>query len=216
MDQPSDSLDFGSFSRLVQDARQGDAQARSEICRQVERHLRGMAEHDLDQALRRKLNPSDIAQQAMLRMIDGFEDFRGSNSREFYAWINSILRNEINTTRRDYRRHRRDIRREQAPADENVFDPVTAEPQPETEVQRREQLTRLNMNKKTAYNIDRNAVCDCRRYHIGNHPREVAQATGRVGRSISDRQHLALEFSVSWNALVWVWVLHPASCQPSR
>jgi hypothetical protein len=57
VDQPSESPNLGSFSRLVQGARKGDAAARSEICRQVEQHLRGMAEHDLDQALRQNLNP---------------------------------------------------------------------------------------------------------------------------------------------------------------
>lgn len=144
MDQTPESLDFGSFSRLVHDARQGDASARSEICRQVEQHLRGLADQDLDQALRGKLNPSDIAQQAMLRMIDGFADFRGSNSREFYAWINSILRNEIKATRRDYLRQRRDVRRETAGHSEGGAELVSLQAGPDAELERREQLQRFH------------------------------------------------------------------------
>jgi RNA polymerase sigma-70 factor, ECF subfamily len=143
VNQPSESLELGSFSRLVHGAKAGDATARSEICRQVEQHLRGMADQNLDQALRRKLNPSDIAQQAMLRMVDGFEDFRGSTSQEFYAWINSILRNEINSTRRDYRRQRRDVRREQAEPAEGIHELIASQDRPDLQIQRHEQVARF-------------------------------------------------------------------------
>ncbi len=112
-DRADDPLDLGTLSRLIPLAREGDAAAHNEICRQVQTHLAAMAHHNLDDRLRNKLNPSDIVQQTMTRMIHGFGDFRGATSGEFYSWLNTILRNEIHSTRRDLFRDRRDVRREQ-------------------------------------------------------------------------------------------------------
>lgn len=140
MSEQDKSIDPGSFSRLVIEARHGDGLARSEICRQVREYLWGRVDRDLDQRLRAKLNPSDIAQQAMLRMVEGLEDFRGSSSREFYAWLNSILRNEILSVRRDYYRQRRDVRREEGPADGESFEPKANQPSVDATIRQREQL----------------------------------------------------------------------------
>ncbi len=71
-----------------------------------------MAAVKLDAGLRARVNPSDVVQLAMTRMVNGFADFRGSTSAEFYAWLNSILRNEILTLRRDMHRARRDVSRD--------------------------------------------------------------------------------------------------------
>ncbi|MEL6894936.1 MAG: sigma-70 family RNA polymerase sigma factor [Planctomycetota bacterium] len=105
-------LDLATISKLIVAAKVGDSDAHSEICRHVQPQLNRMADQQLDGNLRRKLNPSDIVQATLARMVQGFDDFRGSSSQEFYGWLNSILRNEVNSTRRDYGRDRRDIRRE--------------------------------------------------------------------------------------------------------
>ncbi len=107
-------FDLATMSQLVTLARAGDPQAHSQICRQVQANLTRMAERQLDQGLRAKVNPSDIVQATMARMIGGFADFRSSSSAEFYAWLNSILKNEIRTARRDLRRQCRDVRRERS------------------------------------------------------------------------------------------------------
>ena len=108
-------LDVSTMSQLVDAAREGDSAAHSEICRQVQGKLNRMANQHLDLNLRRKLNPSDIVQATLTRMIQGFNDFRGSTSAEFYGWLNTILKNEVHSTRRDLMRQRRDIRRETEP-----------------------------------------------------------------------------------------------------
>jgi len=106
------TLDLATISQLVELARRGDRVAQSEICRQVQGHLIRLADRQLDQAMRGKVNPSDIVQASLSRMIHGFVDFRSSSTAEFYARLNSILNNEIRTTRRDLRRGRRDVRLE--------------------------------------------------------------------------------------------------------
>lgn len=108
-------VDLTTMSQLVDAARDGDSAAHSEICRQVQGRLNRMANQHLDANLRRKLNPSDIVQATLTRMVHGFGDFRGSTSAEFYGWLNTILKNEVNSTRRDFQRQRRDVRRETEP-----------------------------------------------------------------------------------------------------
>lgn len=114
----STEIDLVSISQLVGAAKVGDSDAHSEICRQVQGQLNTMAKRQLDDGLRRKLNPSDIVQATLTRMVQGFDDFRGSTSAEFYSWLNSILRNEVNSTRRNLQRDRRDVRRENEPAED--------------------------------------------------------------------------------------------------
>ena len=114
-ESPEHEIDIAAMSQLVDAARDGDSAAHSEICRQVYDRLNRLANQHLDDKLRRKLNPSDIVQATLTRMVQGFDDFRDSSSAEFYGWLNSILKNEVNSTRRDYQRHRRDIRREWEP-----------------------------------------------------------------------------------------------------
>ena len=86
-------VDLATISHLVTAARTGDAAAHSEICRKIQQPLNQMADQHLDRQLRRKLNPSDIVQATLTRMVQGFEDFRGSSTDEFYGWLNTILRN---------------------------------------------------------------------------------------------------------------------------
>lgn len=140
--QQSD-VDLATISELVNAARTGNAAAHSEICRQVQEPLNRMADQQLDQQLRRKLNPSDIVQATLTRMVQGFDDFRGSSTAEFYGWLNTILRNEVRTTRRDLQRDRRDVRREQEAPDNTSPRQASQQEPPDDLVQRNETLTRF-------------------------------------------------------------------------
>lgn len=144
MEEPQlPDIDLATISQLVTAARTGDAAAHSEICRQVQGPLNRLADQQLDQQLRRKLNPSDIVQATLTRMVHGFDDFRGSSSAEFYGWLNTILRNEVHTTRRDLQRDRRDVRREREPSDGTSTNQPADSESPYTHVQRNETLTRF-------------------------------------------------------------------------
>lgn len=140
MSQPHEFPDTQSFSRLVNQARAGAGYARSELCRHVQKYLCDQVDRELDQRLRAKVNPSDIAQQAMLRMVEGLADFRGASTQEFYAWLNTILRNELHSTRRAFFRQRRDVRREELPAMEAAQTAIANQNSVATELRQREQL----------------------------------------------------------------------------
>ncbi|MEL7499719.1 MAG: sigma-70 family RNA polymerase sigma factor [Planctomycetota bacterium] len=138
-------FDITTMSQLVDAARDGDAAAHSEICRQVQGRLNRMANQHLDANLRRKLNPSDIVQATLTRMVQGFHDFRGTSSAEFYGWLNTILKNEVNSTRRNFQRQRRDIRREHEPGPESPADEAKPNEQtPDQLVERQELISRFN------------------------------------------------------------------------
>lgn len=140
----STEIDLATISQLVDAAKVGDSAAHSEICRQVQGQLNTMANRQLDDGLRRKLNPSDIVQATLTRMVQGFDDFRGSTSAEFYGWLNSILRNEVNTTRRNLQRDRRDVRRENEPAaNAPSFDYPGNQETPTASALRQEKLARF-------------------------------------------------------------------------
>lgn len=141
--QPAE-IDFVSMSQLVDAAKAGDSDARSQICRQVQGQLNRMADQQLDANLRRKLNPSDIVQVTLTRMVQGFADFRGSSTAEFYGWLNTILKNEIHSTRRDFHRQRRDVRRETDHASSIVRSQVPGETgMPDHDLQRQEKMTKF-------------------------------------------------------------------------
>ena len=62
-------------------------------------YLRVLAKLELDTRLRDKIDSSDIVQQTLIQMVHGIENFRGSTTKEFYGWLNTILRNEIKISR---------------------------------------------------------------------------------------------------------------------
>lgn len=109
----SEASDLGSISQWILSAKAGDDAAKEAICREVQQYLLNAAARLLSQSLNAKLNPSDVVQWTMTRMIQRIDDFRGSSTAEFYGWLQAILQNEIRAARREYVRQKRDVRREQ-------------------------------------------------------------------------------------------------------
>src|SRR5262245_45649322 len=53
--------------------------------------LRSHAALLLDDRLRAKVDPSDVAQEALLRAVEAQDQFRGQSEAERWAWLRSIL-----------------------------------------------------------------------------------------------------------------------------
>lgn len=121
---------YEPLSKLVVRAQSGDKEAGNEVCLQIQGYMQWSANRELDQQLRQKLNPSDVVQQAMTRVVTGLRGFRGKTSKEFYAWLNSILKNEIQVARRNLFRQKRDLRREQPVATDGDLGVPLVDPQP--------------------------------------------------------------------------------------
>src|SRR5262249_4060233 len=75
-------------------------------------YLKLLARLHLDRSLRGKVDPSDVAQQTLLRAVEAREQFRGATEAERLAWLRRILANTLANLARDLHAARRDIGRE--------------------------------------------------------------------------------------------------------
>lgn len=105
-----DGLDFQEH---LQRARAGDRESLGRLLQWYASYLNILATTQLDRRLRRRVNPSDVVQEAMLAAHQDFGDFRGQSQAELLGWLRQIL---IHTLHRVFARHvktgKRDIRRE--------------------------------------------------------------------------------------------------------
>lgn len=76
---------------LLRAARAGQAAALGRLLQVYRNYLTILATTQLDRRLRRRLNPSDLVQDAMLAAHRDFEQFRGRSTGEFVAWLRQIL-----------------------------------------------------------------------------------------------------------------------------
>ncbi len=101
------------FSGVLARARAGDSNALGQLLLWYTNYLTILASTQLDRRLRRRLNPSDIVQEAMLAAHRDFREFRGQSQGEFLGWLRTIL---IHTLHRSFTAHlkveKRDVRRE--------------------------------------------------------------------------------------------------------
>jgi RNA polymerase sigma-70 factor (ECF subfamily) len=92
---PADPSAMASITPLVEQAREGSAAALGTLLQSVRSYLLLHAENELPMALRAKLGPSDIVQETAIDAHRDFLSFRGTTAEEFYAWLRSILQNNV-------------------------------------------------------------------------------------------------------------------------
>jgi RNA polymerase sigma-70 factor, ECF subfamily len=96
---------------LLQDARGGNPEPLGRLLQLYRNYLTILAASQLDGRLRRRLNPSDLVQEAMLAAHRDFEQFRGGSEREFLAWLRQILINCLHhAVETHVKAKRRDVR----------------------------------------------------------------------------------------------------------
>lgn len=76
---------------LLDRARQGETAALGQLLQAYRNYLIVLATMQLDGRLRRRLNPSDLVQEALLAAHRDFHQFRGCSAPEFSAWMRKIL-----------------------------------------------------------------------------------------------------------------------------
>lgn len=112
--RPRDGWEDGvDFQNLLSRARAGETESLGCLLQWYANYLTILATTQLDQRLRRRVNPSDVVQEAMLAAHRDFAAFRGGSQPEFLGWLRQIL---IHTLHRTFKQHvkagKRDIRRE--------------------------------------------------------------------------------------------------------
>lgn len=102
-----------TFDRTLQSARSGDTEALGALLQWYSSYLSILAKAQLNDRLRRRLNPSDVVQEALLAASRDFHGFYGATERELLGWLRQIL---IHCLHRAIETHvkagKRDLRRE--------------------------------------------------------------------------------------------------------
>ncbi len=99
--------------KLLQRARHGNTEALGQVLQLYRNYLTILATTQLDRRLRRRVNPSDLVQDAMLAAHSDFAKFQGCSERELLAWLRQILINCLHHVIETHLRAKmRDMRRE--------------------------------------------------------------------------------------------------------
>ncbi len=100
------------IKRLIELARKGDEQAKSELFTYYRQHLRNWVQQS-DAALQSKFDASDVVQETCFHAASNLGRFRGDSQAEFEAWLRRILMSRQVSLMRDYRyTKKRDVRKE--------------------------------------------------------------------------------------------------------
>jgi RNA polymerase sigma-70 factor (ECF subfamily) len=102
-----------SIAPLLEQARNGSAAAIGSLLEAARSYLLLQAEHELPQSLRAKVGPSDIVQETAIDAHRDFPRFRGTTQEELYAWLRTILQNNVmDMVRRFEMAQKRAVKRE--------------------------------------------------------------------------------------------------------
>jgi RNA polymerase sigma-70 factor (ECF subfamily) len=98
---------------LLARARSGDAAALSELFQAHEPRLVRMVELRMDSALRRRLDPADVVQDALLEAANRFDEWRQQDALPFHVWLRLVTgQSLLQAQRRHLGAHMRDALRE--------------------------------------------------------------------------------------------------------
>lgn len=159
--EQEDDFELDTVRLLIEQARDGDAQAKSELASQVQGYLTMMADRKLNASIRSNVNPSDIVQHTLIRMVDGIDNFRGQTRAEFFGWLNTIVQNESSRANRHFRSQKRDVARQRSMTQESsgsfIFvEPSDSQPTPQTNALSAERVQLLHkLLKKLRRNTEK-------------------------------------------------------------
>ena len=112
---PTQLPETPSIRPLLDQAREGSATAIGSLLEAARSYLLLQAEHQLPLSMRAKVGPSDIVQETAIDAHRDFLRFRGTTQEEFYAWLRTILQNNVmDAVRRFEMAQKRAARREES------------------------------------------------------------------------------------------------------
>jgi RNA polymerase sigma-70 factor, ECF subfamily len=99
---------------LLGRARAGDPAGLSQLLELYRNYLRLLARTQMGPALRARLEPSDLVQEALLEAHRDFGQFAGGCEREFLVWLRRILVRNLLDQAKHHTARARDCRRQQS------------------------------------------------------------------------------------------------------
>ncbi|MBX9654146.1 sigma-70 family RNA polymerase sigma factor [bacterium] len=111
-------------STLIERAQEGDPDAMGIALESCRAYLTQVAAEELERALRRKVNPSDLVQESFLVAQRNFARFNGRSIDELRAWLRGILNNKLHEARRRFLKSKRRLasREIDLPRSSSAFD----------------------------------------------------------------------------------------------
>jgi RNA polymerase sigma-70 factor, ECF subfamily len=98
---------------LLDQARTGDVPALGRLLELYRNYLRVVARTMIGQALRVRLDASDVVQETFLKAHQEFKNFLGGTEPELVAWLRQILVRTLANQARHHRRKGRDYQRDE-------------------------------------------------------------------------------------------------------
>ena len=106
-----EEIERDESSALLALARDGSGEAMDRLFERYSGKLLAAIRMRLGPALRAELESRDLLQDTLLRAFERFDQFRGSGSPTFLAWLNSVAESEIRAHARYHGREKRDAQR---------------------------------------------------------------------------------------------------------
>ncbi len=161
-------------------------------------YLRFLAQVELEPRFQRKLDPSDIVQDTLLKAYQALDQYRGENDLEMAAWLRQILARNLANTTRDLQCRKRDVRRERS-LDEALNQSSVRlnalvqaeEPSPSEKLQSQEILFRLSRILNGLPEAQRQALI-LKHWHEWSLA-EIAETLGRTTAGVAGLLRRALE-----------------------
>ena len=153
-----------SISDLLIAAREGCQQSLDELLQNARPYLLAVANRRVSGNLRRKVAPSDLVQDTLLKATNRIHDFRGLSRSKFHKWLVQILLNHTTDVARAFHSvEKRSIDREGAMSDKSINH--RADDKPSNHVDERDQIDFvISMVEKLP--PDRQAVLAMRREEL--------------------------------------------------
>lgn len=108
--------------KLLADAREGCPKSLGKVFESMRSRLLLLARRELPEAVQAKVGPSDLVQETAIDMQQHFRQFRGNTAEECFAWLRTVLRNNVVDAIRRYElSQKRDSAREVRIADRSGY-----------------------------------------------------------------------------------------------
>ena len=142
------TIDLPTISQLIPKCKVGDTSARDQLIDEIQDYLSQVANHQIDDRLRKKVGASDIVQNSLLKVVECLEQFKGKTSLELRGWLKQIVIHEIQAKRRYFGTRKRDVSREveDSNSPSGQLAPLLADgnPTPGTEAIAKERIAAFN------------------------------------------------------------------------
>jgi RNA polymerase sigma-70 factor (ECF subfamily) len=106
-------IDSAETNELLQRVREGDQQALEQLLARHRQRLHDFVDGHLEPRMRARIDPSDLVQETQLEVARRMDDFLRRQPMPFHLWVRKTAYEHLLRARRDHRRARRSVEREQ-------------------------------------------------------------------------------------------------------